>query len=101
MTFLADPGRATHDVPMLDCSAAAYGPPPMPRRLLITKGDAAELLGVSLRTLERLISAGRLPLVHVEGAARVRVTDLEAYVQDLEVDGGLNGSPPDGSRSRY
>jgi excisionase family DNA binding protein len=56
----------------------------MPRRLLITKSDAAKLLGVSLRTIERLISAGRLPLVHVEGAARVRVTDLEAYVQGLE-----------------
>jgi excisionase family DNA binding protein len=60
----------------------------MPRRLLITKSDAAEVLGISLRTIERLISSGRLPLVHVEGAARVRVTDLEAYVQSLEADAG-------------
>ena len=30
-----------------------------------------------------LISAGRLPLVHVEGAARLRVADLEAYVDAL------------------
>jgi excisionase family DNA binding protein len=72
----------------------------MPRRLLITKGDAAELLGVSLRTIERLISAGRLPLVHVESAARVRVTDLEAYVQGLEPDGCGNASPADEPRSR-
>jgi hypothetical protein len=42
-----------------------------------------------LRTIERLISAGRLPLVHVEGAARVRVGDLEAYVESLEANGGL------------
>jgi excisionase family DNA binding protein len=61
----------------------------VPRRLLITKRDAAEQLGVSLRTIERLISAGRLPLVHVEGAARVRVGDLEAYVEGLEANGGL------------
>ena len=27
-------------------------------------------------------------MVHVEGAARVRVTDLEAYVQGLEPDAG-------------
>jgi excisionase family DNA binding protein len=67
----------------------------MPRRLLITKSDAAEQLGVSLRTIERLISAGRLPLVHVEGAARVRVSDLEAYVQGLEPDGGSNPAPAD------
>jgi excisionase family DNA binding protein len=55
-------------------------------RLLITKSEAAEQLGVSVRTIERLISAGRLPLVHVEGAARVRVADLGAYVQSLDAD---------------
>ena len=61
--------------------------------MLITKSEAAEQLGVSLRTIERLISAGRLPLVHVEGAARVRVADLEAYVQGLEADGRPDPSP--------
>jgi excisionase family DNA binding protein len=94
ITFLADRVRVRHDVPMLhpwrasDTSA-------MPRRLLITKSDAAEQLGVSLRTIERLISAGRLPLVHVEGAARVRVSDLKAYVHGLEPDGGSNPAPAD------
>jgi excisionase family DNA binding protein len=53
------------------------------RRLLITKAEAAERLGISVRTVERLIAAGRLPLVHVEGAARLRVADLEAYVDAL------------------
>jgi excisionase family DNA binding protein len=93
ITFLADRVEARHDVLMLDPWRAASDPSAMPRRLLITKSHAAEQLGVSLRTIERLISAGRLPLVHVEGAARVRVTDLEAYVQGLEPDGGLNSSP--------
>jgi excisionase family DNA binding protein len=63
-----------------------YGTPqvvPVVRRLLITKAEAAEQLGVSVRTVARLIAAGRLPLVHVEGAARVRVADLEAYVDSL------------------
>ena len=60
-----------HDVPVM-----------MPR-LLITKAEAAEQLGISVRTVERLIAAGRLPLVHVEGAARLRVADLEAYVDAL------------------
>jgi len=63
-----------------------YGTPrdiPVVRRLLITKAEAAEQLGVSVRTVERLIAAGRLPLVHVEGAARLRVVDLEAYVNAL------------------
>jgi excisionase family DNA binding protein len=52
-------------------------------RLLVTKGEAAERLSVSVRTIERLVAAGRLPLVHVERAARFRVSDLEAYVHDL------------------
>ena len=86
INFLADRVKARHDVLMLDPWRTASDPAAMPRRLLITKSDAAEQLGVSLRTIERLIAAGRLPLVHVEGAARVRVADLEAYVQGLEAD---------------
>lgn len=93
IAFLADRVKARHDVLMLDPWRGAADPSAMPRRLLITKSDAAEQLGVSLRTIERLISAGRLPMVHVEGAARVRVTDLEAYVQGLEPDAGPNSSP--------
>ena len=71
-----------------------YGTPqdvPVVRRLLITKAEAAQQLGVSVRTVARLIAAGRLPLVHVEGAARVRVADLEAYVDSLV--------PPDTAQS--
>ena len=86
ITLLVDRVRAPQDVPMLPWRAAS-DPSAMPRRLLITKSEAARQLDVSLRTIERLISAGRLPLVHVEGAARVRVADLEAYVQGLEADG--------------
>jgi len=55
--------------------AGEYGAPedvPVMPRLLITKAEAAERLAVSVRTVERLITAGRLPLVHVEGAARLR-----------------------------
>jgi excisionase family DNA binding protein len=87
-TFLADRVRARRDVLLLDPWRAGSDPSVTPRRLLITKSEAAEQLGISLRTIERLISSGRLPLVHVEGAARVRVSDLEAYVQGLETAGG-------------
>jgi excisionase family DNA binding protein len=73
-----------------------YGTPqdvPVMPRLLITKAEAADQLGVSVRTVERLIAAGRLPLVHVEGAARLRVADLEAYVDALV--------PPDTEQSDH
>ena len=55
----------------------------MPDRLLVTKGEAAERLGVSVRTIERLVACGRLPQVQVERLARFRVCDLEAYVHGL------------------
>ena len=54
-----------------------------PDSLLVTKAEAAERLGVSVRTLERLVATGRLRQVHVERLARLRVSDLEAYVKGL------------------
>jgi excisionase family DNA binding protein len=56
----------------------------VPDRLLLTKPEAAERLGVSIRTVERLVASGRLPQLHVGRAARLRVSDLEAYVQSAE-----------------
>ena len=72
---------------------AAFDSSTVSGRLLLTKSEAAEQLGVSLRTIERLISAGHLPLVHVAGAARVRVADLGAYVQGLDADHRTSPSP--------
>jgi len=75
--------RSRHAVTGVDGDVGTSQDVPVVRRLLITKAEAADQLGVSVRTVERLISAGRLPLVHVEGAARLRVADLEAYVDAL------------------
>jgi excisionase family DNA binding protein len=68
-TVAAEPGAAHHVH--------------MPDRLLVTKGEAAERLGVSVRTIERLVATGRLPQIHIERLARIRVSDLEAYVNSL------------------
>ena len=55
----------------------------MPDRLLLTKGEVAERLSVSVRTIERLVATGRLQQVYVERSARFRVGDLETYVDSL------------------
>lgn len=60
----------------------------------MTKGEAAERLGVSVRTIERLVATGRLRQVHVERLARFRVRDLEAYVDSL-ADGDAHDSDPE------
>jgi excisionase family DNA binding protein len=58
----------------------------LPDRLLVSKDEAAAQLGVSVRTVERLVATGRLRQVHVERLARFRVSDLEAYVNSLSED---------------
>jgi len=55
----------------------------VPDRMLVTKHEAAQLLRVSVRTVERLVATGRLQQVQVERLARFRVGDLEAYVRGL------------------
>jgi len=52
--------------------------------LLLVKRDAGRLLGVSERTVERLIAAGSLPAVRLcDGAVRIRRTDVEAFADSL------------------
>jgi excisionase family DNA binding protein len=55
----------------------------VPDRMLVTKHEVAQLLRVSVRTVERLVATGRLQQVQVERLARFRVGDLEAYVRGL------------------
>ena len=56
---------------------------PMAIRLLLTKSEVAEQLSVSERTVERLVASGRLTQVYVEHSARIRVKDLEIFVESL------------------
>lgn len=51
--------------------------------LLLTYAQAAGRLGVSRRTVERLVKAGSLMGTRVGGAARIRASDLAAYVEAL------------------
>jgi excisionase family DNA binding protein len=54
-----------------------------PHTVAMTYRDAAARLGVSERTVDRLIAAGELVAVDIGGCARVRLTDLRAYVDGL------------------
>jgi excisionase family DNA binding protein len=50
------------------------------QRLLPILG-AAEYLGVSRATVERLVNRGDLPIVKVAGSTRYDVEDLDAYIE--------------------
>lgn len=43
---------------------------------LISKADAAGILGVSMRTLERIISAGRLNVRRIGGCVRLLLSEI-------------------------
>lgn len=78
-----DAARIRQKAPTAAAGTVTQQSSPMAVRLLITKDEAAERLGVSVRTVERLVATGRLPQVHIERLARFRVKDLEAYVDGL------------------
>ena len=49
--------------------------------LQVTKAEAAKLLGVSTRTIERLVRAGELPQIGSGRLARFAIEDLIAYME--------------------
>lgn len=49
------------------------------KRLLPIRG-AAEYLGVSRATVERLVLRGELPIVKIAGSTRYDVEDLDGYI---------------------
>jgi excisionase family DNA binding protein len=51
--------------------------------LLLTIPEVADQLRVSTRTVYRLISVGRIPVVAIGHRRMVRRTDLESYVERL------------------
>jgi excisionase family DNA binding protein len=52
------------------------------QRQLLTRAEVAAELGVSLRTLARLIAAGELPVIRIGAAVRIDPVDRDAYLAD-------------------
>ena len=53
--------------------------------------EAAEMLAVSSRTIERLVEDGALPLIRVRGGRRVRESDLTTFIGKSAQGGILAG----------
>lgn len=54
------------------------------RRRLLAIRSAADYLGVSRATVERLVNRGELPIVKMAGSTRYDVEDLEAISRRIE-----------------
>lgn len=59
--------------------------PPLDPGRLLRPQEAADRLTVSLSTLRRLIKDGRLPVVRVGHAIRIRPQDLEVFVKPTPI----------------
>jgi len=51
---------------------------------LLTVDDVAKVLRLSLRTIRRLIAEGKLPVVRIGRAIRIRPQAVEAFLEGLE-----------------
>lgn len=74
--------RKGTDAPSLASLSAGVASLPV-MRLLLPLEDAAGALGVSERTVKRLVAEGDLPSVKVERRRLVHVDDLTAYADRL------------------
>lgn len=50
----------------------------MPR--LINKAEAADMLGVTVYTLDRIVAEGGLPMYKIRGSCRYYEHEVEAYI---------------------
>ncbi|HXG53344.1 MAG TPA: helix-turn-helix domain-containing protein [candidate division Zixibacteria bacterium] len=62
---------------------------------LLTLSEAAKLLQVSTRTLQRMIHSGQLPAFKVGGQWRLREAQLKQWVERRERDAAGNGKDAD------
>lgn len=67
-------------------TSQADSTPPGTTRLLTSVCGAAEMLAVSVRAVERLLADGRLRSLKVGRLRRIRISDVEAYVERLAED---------------
>ncbi len=77
--------RSGQGATALDPAADLSQYQPVTAPLLLTKTEAAETLGVSPRSVDRLIADGRLTAVKTGAASvRIRRSDLESFVASLD-----------------
>ncbi len=63
-----------------------------PTGVLLTREEVGELLGISPRTVARLVARGELPVVRIGRLARYRGTDVTAVIEaGLETERSLGG----------
>ncbi len=64
-----------------------------PPRLVVTADEAASMLSVHSSTIWRWIAEGKLPSHKIGSCRRIRIADLEAFI-DADASGASSESEP-------
>lgn len=83
--------RGQAGTPLDDLWSVRDGDRVSPR--LVTYADAARMLACHERTIKRLVAAGHLTSVRIGTAARLRVTDVDSYIDRLHRKAPQEGRP--------
>jgi excisionase family DNA binding protein len=67
-------------------SAKPARPTPLEDKFILTSEEAAEFLGVSLRTIRYWVATRRIPYFHLGRFIRFKPTDLTAFLESGRVD---------------
>jgi excisionase family DNA binding protein len=67
-------------------SASSPKPIPLADKFILTSEEAAEFLGVSLRTIRYWVATRRIPYFHVGRFVRFKPADLTAFLESGRVD---------------
>ena len=59
--------------------------PMMKTEALLTRQEAAAMLGIGLRTIDTLIASGDLPCVRIRRSVRLRPSALELFIESREM----------------
>lgn len=81
--FASRARRVQEGPPFAPTADLAHSETVSPSPLLVDYADAAVLLKIGLSSLKRLVQAGDLVPVHIGRSARLRVVDVEAYIERL------------------
>jgi excisionase family DNA binding protein len=54
---------------------------------LVTQAEAGVMLSCSDRTIRRLVASGQLTAIRFNGSTRLRVTDIDAFIDQLQNEG--------------
>lgn len=63
----------------------------MPEARWLSTAEASDRLGVTLRTLYRLVDEGRLPAYKIGRVIRIKEDDVDAYLERARIQPGSLG----------